>query len=307
MKNIIYIAGYGRSGSTLLERILGSNDYLFGLGEVKFIFDSLINGNSFCSCGKKVQNCDYWGKVIKETGLEDNDVIKGFEKMRKESEYFHTLIFKLFNSDQKRYIKLIDDLYNNIIKYASPETKYIIDSSKTARDSFFRPFILSKEFNVKIIHLIRDGRGCMWSNIKGSNRKMEKGLDPNLKFPSLRTSISWTLANLSPHLYYMTHKRDNYIRVKYENLVEYPKKTLEDIGDYLSVDLTEQINMLENQKVIPLGHQLAGNRLRKKRKIILKNDNEWKEKLNLYNRVIFGLFSWPLALKYNYFFEKKQI
>ena len=32
-KKLIYVAGYGRSGSTLLERILASHDQVRGLGE----------------------------------------------------------------------------------------------------------------------------------------------------------------------------------------------------------------------------------------------------------------------------------
>jgi hypothetical protein len=301
VKNIIYIAGYGRSGSTLLERILSSNDHLFGLGEVKFLFNSLINNESYCSCGEKISDCDYWNKVIKKTSLKDTNYLQELEALRKKNEFLHSIIF----SNNKEYIKILDVLYKNIIEFAPAETKYVIDSSKTARDSFFRPFILSKNFNVKVIHLVRDGRGCMWSNIKGSNRKMEKGLDPKLEFPSLRSAISWSLANLSPHVFQYKHN-NNYIRVKYEDFVKNPESSLNEIAEYLDVDLSEQVNILKKQKEIPLGHQLAGNRLRKKKKIILKNDDEWKEKLTLYNRLIFALFSWPFALKYNYFLNKEK-
>jgi hypothetical protein len=304
LKNIIYIAGYGRSGSTLLERILSSNDQLFGLGEVKFLYDSLLKNDSYCSCGEKVSDCDYWSKIIQEAKLKDTDYLQEIEKLRKKNEYLHTFIFDFFK-DKKEYSELLSKLYQNIINHAPSETKYVIDSSKTARDSFFRPFILSKKFNVKVIHLVRDGRGCMWSNIKGSNRKMEKGLDPKLKFPSLRTAISWSLANLSPHIFQYRYS-NNYIRVKYEDFVEKPEESLNKIAKYLDIDLSEQINMLKKQKEIPLGHQLAGNRLRKKKKIILKKDDEWKRQLNLYNRLIFALFSWPFALKYRYFKNMKK-
>ncbi|SIR46648.1 sulfotransferase family protein [Halanaerobium kushneri] len=301
MKTIVYIAGYGRSGSTLLERILGSNKKLFGLGEVKFLFNSLMDNDSYCSCGEKILKCDYWSKVIKETNLNDINYLQELERLRRKNEYLHTIIF----NNKNEYTEILNDLYKSFIEYTPTETKYVIDSSKTARDSFFRPFILSKNLNVKVIHLVRDGRGCMWSNIKGSNRKIEKGLDPKLKFPSLRTAISWSLANLSPQIFQYKYS-NNYIRVKYEDFVENPDKSLSRISKYLDVDLSEQINMLKKQKEIPLGHQLAGNRLRNKKKIILRNDDEWKEKLNLYNRLVFTFFSWPFALKYKYFFNEKK-
>ncbi|MGM0411498.1 MAG: sulfotransferase, partial [Bacillota bacterium] len=186
-----------------------------------------------------------------------------------------------------------NNIYNSILKNTPKQTRYVIDSSKTARDAFFRPFILSKNFEVKIIHLVRDGRGCMWSNIKGSNRKMEKGLEPDLYFPALRTAISWPIANLSPYIYSKIKPNNNYIKIKYENFVKNPEIELNRLGNYLDIDFSAQIDMLKNEKEIPLGHQLAGNRLRKKKKIILNYDSEWQENLNLYQRFIFWFFNWP--------------
>lgn len=274
MKDIIYIAGYGRSGSTLLERILGSNEKIFGLGEVKFLIDS-ISHNKYCSCGEKINNCNYWSEVIENLDL--NSEVQ----------------------NNKVNVK-INKIYQEIINNTSDEVKYIIDSSKTARDAFFRPFLLSKNFNVKLIHLVRDGRGCMWSNIKGSNRKMEQGLDPTLKMPSLRTSISWQLSNLSPEIFKITKNSENYLRIKYEDFVTDPEIELKRLSSYLNIDLSEQIDMLINEKEIPLGHQIAGNRLRKKKKIILKKDIEWKSNLKFYNKLIYWFLCWPFALKYGY-------
>ena len=51
VNKIIYIAGYGRSGSTLLARILGSHENIFTVGEL-INFLNLVNiDDSICSCG----------------------------------------------------------------------------------------------------------------------------------------------------------------------------------------------------------------------------------------------------------------
>lgn len=296
-KNIIYIAGYGRSGSTLLERILSSNKKIFGTGELSNLLQ-LINSDetSFCSCGEEVCQCKFWSDIIQEI-CKEYDVNK-----LKELQYRLESVINITGNQEKLHTDFVRVLFKKIFQNVSSEVEYIIDSSKTARKSFFRPIIFSKInfLNIKVIHLVRDGRGCMWSNLKGSNRKMEKGVDPHLPFAALRTAISWPLANTSPHIFRMFSSSENYHRVKYEDFVEQPNKVLSDLGEFLNIDFSEQIEMLKNKREIPLGHQLSGNRLRKKKKIILQKDVEWKDKLSVRHKLLFWLLDWPFALLYDY-------
>lgn len=41
--NVVYIAGYGRSGSTLLERILATHPAICGLGELAYLADAQLS------------------------------------------------------------------------------------------------------------------------------------------------------------------------------------------------------------------------------------------------------------------------
>ncbi|MBM7622982.1 sulfotransferase [Sporohalobacter salinus] len=272
-KTIIYIAGYGRSGSTLLERVLSSNKKLFGLGELTNFLDLIEEKKSYCSCGEELKKCSFWSNII--------------DKIIRQRNYNN-------NFNQNIFSFIFEEIPNDV--------EYVIDSSKTARTNYFRPIKLLKttDFDVKIIHLVRDGRGCMWSNLKGSNRKMEKGLDPKLPFAAFRTIIGWPLANISAHLFQLFSTEENYYRVRYEDFVETPGKVLEKIGKFLNVNFDQQIKMLKKQKDIPVGHQLSGNRLRSKRKIILNKDVSWRNNLTLRHKLLFWCLNWPLALLYNY-------
>ncbi len=65
---IIYIAGLGHSGSTILDLILGCHSDIVGLGEIMpFIRrkDRTPDLNSTCSCGKKGYDCYFWSEVEK--------------------------------------------------------------------------------------------------------------------------------------------------------------------------------------------------------------------------------------------------
>lgn len=50
MSDIVYIAGTGRSGSTLLDMLLSSHPLAFGAGELSAVFVEWAEGG-LCTCG----------------------------------------------------------------------------------------------------------------------------------------------------------------------------------------------------------------------------------------------------------------
>lgn len=295
-KKIIYIAGYGRSGSTLLERILGTHKKCFGTGELAQLVPKMQEQNPECSCGKKIENCNFWGNITKLIRKKYN--LNKIYSLQLTQESILG-VFKRFFLSTDEYSQYNEGLFGAIFENTTSEIEFIIDSSKTARKRFFRPFLLNNLPNteVKLIHLVRDPRGCMHSNLKGSNKKMEKGQDPKIKFAVPRTILHWPLANLSPHLFQLSSS-DNYLRISYENFVSNPKNTLQKTGQFLDINLDRQIEALENKQAIPVSHQIAGNRLRKKKKIVLRKNKKWKKKLNKLNKFLALLFLWPLIKLY---------
>lgn len=75
---IIYIAGNGHSGSTLLDLILGSSAEAISVGELRQ-WNNYVEGRSSakhqisnyveCTCGETFYNCPFWSKITKEIVL----------------------------------------------------------------------------------------------------------------------------------------------------------------------------------------------------------------------------------------------
>ncbi|MEA3452000.1 MAG: hypothetical protein U9Q83_08890 [Bacteroidota bacterium] len=131
-KKIVYIAGLGHSGSTILDMILGSNSKIIGLGEImNFVKrkNKQIDLKSSCSCGKTGNNCDFWSQA--EQIIDDT------------------------NNNVEAYLKLIDYFYN---KYG--EETILVDSSK---NSYNYLKILNEKFDLKIIFLSKDFRSWSFS------------------------------------------------------------------------------------------------------------------------------------------------
>lgn len=60
---IIYIAGVGRSGSTLVERWLGECFHLATPGELASVWAQGVLSNEKCGCGARFFDCEYWRDV----------------------------------------------------------------------------------------------------------------------------------------------------------------------------------------------------------------------------------------------------
>ena len=108
MTKLIYIGGYGRSGSTLLEYLLTSHPALVACGEVQRSvrkFD--VKRERLCTCGQKLPVCPVWGPFRRRW-----DELKELP---------------------------VDDLALTLIECVSTEYEVMVNSSKTAWGS--SPFL----------------------------------------------------------------------------------------------------------------------------------------------------------------------
>jgi hypothetical protein len=61
---VLYIAGSGRSGSTILDNILGQVEGGFSVGELRYVWDRGIIQNRICGCGAPFRGCNLWKRVF---------------------------------------------------------------------------------------------------------------------------------------------------------------------------------------------------------------------------------------------------
>src|SRR5437870_4438917 len=59
---VLYIGGCGRSGSTLLDRMLGQVPGVCSLGELTHLWRGLLD-NAECGCGAPIRDCPFWRAV----------------------------------------------------------------------------------------------------------------------------------------------------------------------------------------------------------------------------------------------------
>ncbi len=63
---IIFIAGSGRCGTTLMDNAIGQMPNAFSAGEVRYFWDRGLQQNRLCSCGESFRECPVWSAVTKD-------------------------------------------------------------------------------------------------------------------------------------------------------------------------------------------------------------------------------------------------
>ena len=60
---VLFIGGLGRSGSTLLDRMLGRLNDVCSVGELVHLWERGLKENNRCGCGERFGDCPFWRRV----------------------------------------------------------------------------------------------------------------------------------------------------------------------------------------------------------------------------------------------------
>ena len=300
--------GRGHSGSTVLDLILGNHNEIIGVGELTSGF-GFRNGLDTCSCGELIEHCIFWKEVWEELKEKYPDTnMEEYSQMMDYMVRFYRLPQLVSNIGlpdwvTNNFTEMTFDLYKLIA--VNSECNYIVDSSKELAYAYY----LLKTFpvNVKIIHLVRDGRGVMWSRL----RRLQAGqpfqflryyLSPKHYFAKmLLTVLSWNFANYWGILLRSIYPK-RVLQVRYEDLGTDLTEEVLRIGKFLNLNMTKLVNNLENQGMLKIGHNIGGNQMKNNPSGIFRfqPDYAWQRCLPTKYKALFVLISLPLALYYGY-------
>jgi len=264
MKKVIYIAGYGRSGSTILDVLLEGKDDVVSTGEFWRLPRSIVRGTC-CSCGEKPTNCRRWKDVLRKAGIVSRDDAEELLRVTKKEE---SLLSPKTASD--RYAELWSSILFALMDTEGAET--VVDSSKTNVERIRRPMKLNEIDGLKvcIVHLRRNPADVVESMRRIHNNKARENIHNNkarennsergkrLAVP--RGLSSWILVNRLTEFYYGEWSK--YAKVRYEDLISIPGTPLSTLGKVADLDLTDLIKSIKDGGRFSTGHGIGGNRMR---------------------------------------------
>lgn len=297
---LVYIAGYGRSGTTLLSIALEQHPALFSAGEIHELTRHAWAQNTFCSCGEHLQDCGFWAGVMRRWLAQgEGDFLGAYVEAQKRFEPMSLTRAGVRESEAFGKFAAATAALMSEIAFAAGRN-VIVDSSKMPG----RAWALAQMdlFDLYVIHLVRDGRGVAWSLSKSYARDVKAGLQREIKPKSaLRTSLRWSMVNLAAEGLRRVVGEERYLRVRYEDFVGEPLSVMTRIGGMIGIDLTDAGARLAAGEGMRAGHQIAGNRLRLNPSIRLEIDQSWQSEMPAVKRRLFeGSSGWLLnRYKYN--------
>ena len=297
---IVYVGGYGRSGSTLLCAVLGGSGQAVPVGELKAIF-AYYHQARICSCGENLEACEYWGEIVQEFLSENPDITLDEASRVTETieNYNNWLTLRYRNTEEeKKYQRIWQSIID--IVCAKSGCNYIIDASKSSTIACNRAAALAGFVDVELIHLVRDPRAVMASMLSAQKRRMQKhGIRP-VAFRGLRTLVSWSFTNIYIHMISFFGIKKVKARVSYEELTNNPKKTIELIDQAVDIDCSHVIENIEKSIPFDAGHIFSGDLLRMKGEYqISAFSPKWRNQLNGIQHGMVWL-TYPIARYYGF-------
>ncbi|RMG27961.1 MAG: sulfotransferase [Methanobacteriota archaeon] len=300
---VVYLAGLGRSGGTLLGRVLGEIPGVFYAGEVYFLWADGLLEDRLCQCRQPFSKCTFWKDVLSGAFPEIDFISLGKEmftaqkRIVREKNFFKMLFLflqgALFRREAQRYYTSTQTLYQHILQ--TSQAGFLVDSSRHVTNLLG----LSQVANMYVIHLVRDVRGVIYSYRKQKYNPASQKYLPNLSWG--RVTREWILKNTMVETV-CRFKKIPYLRIRYEKFVEDPVGTLEKIAEFLGFLGDVGVVVNGNKVVLHKSHAIGGNPDKfVQGKVALIPDIAWEKALPTYQRILTGVLAGPWLLHYGYF------
>lgn len=302
---VIYVLGYGRSGSTMLNALLGKHPQVESYGEIRNLH-AVAAANELCSCHERVADCPFWQEVWERWRDQAGDELAGYDQLQERVERLQRLPKLMLSSvvgtaELARYGRVTRALFEALA--AASGQRVIVDSSKYPG----RAYALTQVpgLDLRLIHLVRDARGVAYSRLKSFKKDLEAGLQNEIAPVSAgRTARSWLALNLVSSFVMSRYDRSRRLRVLYEDVVGSPGETLDGIGRLADLDMTPVKEALARDEAFGFGHTAAGNRVRMAGSLRLRPDLAWTENLPEAERRLTWRICGLLMRRYGY---RKQV
>ncbi|MBG0826295.1 sulfotransferase [Planomonospora sp. ID67723] len=321
---VVFLGGLGRSGTTLLERLLGEVPGVAALGEVVHLWARGVLADEACGCGEPFGGCPFWrkagerafggwsaeraermlalGRRVDRTrripalarllaeeraGAGPGPMAPGGEAV---APGVRTWPFREVD-ELGEYVTAYRRLYDAAGEVAGCQV--VVDSSKHASLAFC---LAAAGVDVHVVHVVRDPRAVAHSWQRRVTRP-EDGT-PMTHWSPVRTSLHWLAQNLGLEL--LARRGVPVTRIRYEDLLADPARTLRRLA--AEVGVLPKLDFLgDGVAELSAAHTASGNPMRfTAGRVELVRDDGWRTAASPRQRRLVTALTWPLMIRYDY-------
>jgi UDP-N-acetylglucosamine transferase subunit ALG13 len=298
---VLYVGGWGRSGSTLLDRLMGQVDGFVSVGEMRDFWLRGCVENRRCGCERPFRSCPFWTSVG-DRAFGSWDRVQVDRLIAARTTYDRPWLVPLLAlrmGGGRRLTALVRHtarLYEAIHAVSGANT--IVDSSKIP--SYALLLRRSPSIDVRVVHLVRDSRGVVYSWRKHVLRSdATTRPDHMLRYGVASASARYMLYNGLTEL--LPRLGVPYLRVRYEDLVEDPEAQVRRILRFAGAKDTGLDFLSGGVATLQAAHTVDGNPIRLARgRFEIQADTQWRESMRVRDRRIVSALTAPLLRHYGY-------
>jgi hypothetical protein len=303
---VLYIGGYSRSGSTLVDRMLGQLPGYLSTGELGYLTTHGLEQNRLCGCGARFLDCGFWRQVGREAfGGWHTTEAQALGRLYPEVTRHRAVPLLLapalrpsFGRKLRRYAGLLARLYHALETVG--QARVVVDSTIDPSRAFVLRHVPG--IDLRVLHLVRDSRGTAYSWTK--DQVMRDSVDQLVRkgtFRPSRTALRWNAYHLLFHGLNLVD--GGQLVVRYEDVVRHPRAALARIATHLGEPLDPGALEFVDPPTVVLAsdHTAVGNDMRfATGSVPLKVDDHWRRKLPPSDQLLVTTLTWPLLKRYGY-------
>jgi hypothetical protein len=272
----VYLTSVEHSGSTLMGCLMDAHPEMISIGEYGIDFDKELP----CPCGSSVADCSTWGQWRDtsiergyefETGKLNINILSSHSAKFLEKLFHHQFSAQALNQirdilfSRSKFREMADQRINRSIELAEilceqKGVRVFVDTSKNPLQ--IRHLARSPGVNLKVISLVRDGRGVMSSLMKKEGRSPKEAIS------------DWLYGNKHLVRAMQPLPAESKMFIRLEDVCKSPQEILIDLFNFIGVSTDCDLDFsLANRHIV-------GNGMRMKFDGEVKvPDESWKKHL----------------------------
>jgi hypothetical protein len=308
LPRVVYLGGLGRSGSTLLERLLGELPGVRAAGEVVHLWRRGVVENERCGCGEPFASCPFWRQVGEAAfgGWDRLDMTR-FTRLRHQVDRMRhipvlaspPLMWPAFRRGLDEYLSYYLRLYAAIGETSGCGT--VVDSSKHASLAFC--LSRSPRLDLRVVHVVRDSRAVAYAWTKQVSRPEAAGGYMSTHSPA-SSAAQWHAQNAALHA--LERRGTPTLRVRYEDVTADPAAMLRKIAAFAGLPADGELPFLSRDgrtyaAELGVTHTASGNPMRfSAGRIVIRRDDTWRDVMPRRDRRLVSALTLPSLARYGY-------
>jgi hypothetical protein len=280
MTNFTFVMAHSFSGSTLLSFLLGAHPEVATVGEM-FIARGIDPETYVCSCGQRIAECPFWRRVALEMGrrgipydVRHNQASFSANGIGPVS---HLLLSaeprgRAMEAGRRAALALIPGARRELdrrlrVNEALAEVITGLRGARAFVDASKRPGRLLHlrripSFDLRVIHLVRDGRAVARSAMR------------NLDFSAGQGARAWAAAARDAERVRRLFPAERWLTLRYEDLCREPEATLDRVLRFAGVSPARRVPDFR-----AADHHVIGNRMRLSHTSEVRLDERWRTEM----------------------------